>query len=82
LSQSDGLIEPLYLLALASSAPLPELPSSIFDGTSSWKGEYPELVHELNSTRHQLDIMRASIYWRITYPLRLTRSLVRQFFGF
>ena len=81
ISSCEGMSDPFYLLALASQAELPTLPSSMFDGTSSWGGEDPKLVYELLQTKRQLEAVYASIYWRLTLPLRMVRKMVRRVLG-
>lgn len=87
-AQDSGLSAPLYLIAVASAGPLPVLPVSLFDGTSAWQEETQALLQELAEskdqlarTRFQLESVYASIYWRLTYPLRLLRKEIKRTFG-
>lgn len=86
--QNSGLAAPFYLIAVASAGPLPVLPASLFDGTSAWQEETQALLQELAEakdqlarTRFQLESIYASIYWRLTYPLRLLRKGVKRTLG-
>lgn len=84
----SGLSAPFYLLAIASDAPLPPLPSSLFDGTNSLQAETQALQQELAEVKDQLartcfqmESVYASIYWRLTYPLRLLRKVIKHHLG-
>ena len=86
--QASGVAAPFYLLAVASGGPLPVLPASLFDGTSAWQQATEGLLNELAQakdqlarTRLQLESVHASIYWRLSYPLRLLRKGIRRAFG-
>jgi len=78
---SSGVISPLYLVAIASPYPLPVLPSSLFDDTRAWHQETNALRQALAEANCQLKAVHDSIYWRLTYPLRLLRKLVKRIFG-
>ncbi len=88
LQQQDGLSAPLYLMALASAGPLPRLPASQFDGSKEWERENQRLLDQLGQTKNQLastqlqlSAVYASVYWRLSYPLRMLRNLLRQVAG-
>lgn len=88
LAQDQGLSAPFYLLAIASSGQLPALPASLFDGTDAWEKDHRALLQDLAEardqlarTRFQLECVYASIYWRITAPLRLLRKAVKRTLG-
>lgn len=76
-----GISEPLYMLAVVSNGPVPDLPASLFDGTIIKEQEFSLIYNELASTRMQLEAVYASIYWRITLPLRLLRKIFKRFLG-
>ncbi len=80
----DGIPAPLYWLALASDAPLPVLPPTLFDGTAWFQGEMltmnralADANDQLARTRLELAALRASVYWRITAPLRFAARSLR-----
>lgn len=84
-AQTAGLVEPHYLLAVASAGQLPLLPISVFDGTRTWLEEKVTLLHELAEandqlarTRLQLSSVYSSVYWRITRPLRVLRKVIKR----
>lgn len=86
--QNSGIASPFYLLAVASAGPLPHLPCSLFDDTNAWQKNTQSLLQELAEakdqlakTHFQLTAVYASIYWRLTSPLRLLRNTVRRIFG-
>lgn len=77
--QDGGISAPFYLIAIASAMPLPNLPASLFDGTQAWQDKTHALLQELAvakdqlaRTHFQLEAVYASIYWRLTAPLRWT----------
>ena len=87
-SQFGGVAAPFYLLSVASAASVPTLPASLFDGSQASQREAEALLKELAEakdqlarTRLQLDSVYASIYWRLTYPLRLLRKGLKRAFG-
>lgn len=87
-AQDNGLATPFYLIAVASDGPLPILPASLFDGTSARQDETNALLQELADTKDKLartslrlEAVYASIYWRLTYPLRLFRKVVKKIIG-
>jgi hypothetical protein len=86
--QNGGLAAPFYLIAVASAGSVPALPPSLFDGTRAWQEATDSLIEDLADTRNQLvhtrahlESIHASIYWRISYPLRLVRKAIKQTFG-
>jgi SAM-dependent methyltransferase len=88
LVQDKGLAAPFYLLAVASAGPLPALPASLFDGTAAWEKDSRALLQDLAEareqlarTRFQLECVYASVYWRITAPLRLLRKAAKRTLG-
>lgn len=85
----SGIVAPFYLIAVASSGQLPMLASSLFDGTPAWQEktqavlqELAEAKDQLARTRLQLESVYASIYWRLTYPVRLLRKGIKRVLGF
>lgn len=85
--KNNGLAAPFYLIAVASVGFPPLLPASLFDGTSAWQGQTQALLQEaaeaknqLARTRLQLESVYASIYWRVTYPLRQLRKVIKRAF--
>lgn len=81
LIEHPGVISPLYLLAVASHCPIPVLPSSLFDDTLAWTHEVNDLRQALAEANNQLIATYGSIYWRITFPLRLLRKIFKNIFG-
>lgn len=81
LFESPGVMKPLYLVAVASHCPLPDLPSSLFDDTRAYVKETNALRQALAETNCQLNGVYDSIYWRITAPLRLLRKVIKQVIG-
>lgn len=89
IEQKSGIVAPFYLIAVASAGQLPVLASSLFDGTPAWQGktqtvlqELAEAQDQLARTRVQLASVYASIYWRLTYPVRLLRKGIKRVLGF
>lgn len=87
-AQHEGLAAPFYLLAVASATSLPSLPASLFDGTSALQEKTQTLLQELAEvkdqlarTRFQMESVYASIYWQLTYPLRLLRKAIKRTLG-
>lgn len=87
-TQNSGLTTPFYLIAVAAAGALPALPASLFDGTSAWQQETQSLLDELAQakdqlarTHLQLESVYASIYWRLTYLLRLLRKGLKKSLG-
>lgn len=81
LTGSSGVMTPLYLVALASSCPLPALPSSIFDDTLAQTQEVNSLRQALAETNCQLNAVYDSIYWRFSAPLRLLLKGIKRIIG-
>lgn len=81
LAGSPGVMNPLYLLAVASPAPLPVLPSSLLDYTCKWSQETDALRQALAEANCQLNAVYNSIYWRLTAPLRLLRGGIKWIIG-
>ncbi len=77
----SGVITPMYLVAVASHGSLPNLPSSLFDDTRAWNQETNALRQALAETNCQLNAVYNSIYWRLSYPLRLLRKGIKRAFG-
>jgi 2-polyprenyl-3-methyl-5-hydroxy-6-metoxy-1,4-benzoquinol methylase len=87
-TNAKGIVHPVFFIALASDAELPSTSSSIFDGTAAFAGLLEQYTTRLGETQNQLDqatqklnITLNSIYWRITYPLRLLCKGVKKFAG-
>jgi SAM-dependent methyltransferase len=76
-----GLDEPIYLIAVATDGPPPTVSPSLFDGTLAHRADYEALLNELAQTRQKLEGTLNSIYWRMTFPLRGLRKLMRKVFG-
>lgn len=73
-----GLEAPLYQIAIASASPLPSLPASIFDATSTHRLELDSLRQDLQVTRDLLAAVHRSAYWRIAEPIRWLRRTLRR----
>lgn len=86
--QSEGLQAPLYLLAIASTSPLPALPHSMFDGTDALQRETQatlkalwEAKSSLASANLHLKAVYDSVYWQLTKPLRWTYQTLKRALG-
>jgi SAM-dependent methyltransferase len=67
----------IYLVAIASDAPLPELPASWLDGTADYQAWRRDTLHDLWATRDRIARLEGSVFWRMTRPLRWLRELLR-----
>ena len=61
-SRSEGLFDPIYLIALASDAPLPTLPSSVLAGQVE-SSDYATMQHEQN-IELQKEIIFLKEHWQ------------------
>lgn len=87
IAKVTGIEHPLYFLAVASNSKLPTILPSIFDGTdalitllgqtdrtlSETRDRLDEATFKLDEATLKLDTIYNSIFWRITFPLRLLR---------
>lgn len=78
ISTQAGLKAALYQIAIASEDPLPSLPASIFDATSTHRLELDLLRQDLQVTRDLLAAVHRSAYWRIAEPIRWLRRTLRR----
>jgi len=86
--EAPGLAHPMYWIALASDEKLPNQSVSLFDGTAAFVGllrkntlELKECREQLRQANERLDMVLNSYYWRMTFPIRWLRSLVRRLVG-
>lgn len=82
-----GVPKPNYLIAIATDGPLPVIGPSLFDGTKFHHDEFVALsnaharaTQQLIQTSQHLENTLNSFYWRITFPLRALRQLIRKVF--
>jgi SAM-dependent methyltransferase len=74
----SGVPAPLYLIALASTEPLPPVPSSLFDGTQPHIQKMNRLSEELQVARDLLASVHGSLYWQIAEPVRWLRRVLKR----
>jgi hypothetical protein len=81
---SQGILSPVYFVALASFQPLPSLQTTAYDDTEQFVAiheralaENTQLKNENTQLKNEIARVKSTVSWQITKPLRLLANMSR-----